>query len=309
MNFRFEIFYGVKERIIVSRKRDWIIGLGVVLGTIILIILLVSYISQKQAYKGVRLSSRGDKIAVIELYGPIYDSRQIVRQFKQFGDHRSVKAIVFRIESPGGGVAAAQEIYEAVKRVRVSGKPVVASMGTVAASGGYYVACGADTIMANPGTTTGSIGVIAEVSNLKGLFDKLGIKFEVIKSGRFKDTGSPHRDLTPADRKILQSWVDDAFGQFIDVVINERGLSRRKVLQLADGRVFTGKQAQEHGLIDLLGDYEDAIRLAAELGGIEGEPTIVKEHRRRITLFDLLFQQIEGVLRGLGGITLRYSLF
>lgn len=291
-----------------SKQKDWLIGLFIAVGTIFLIFLLVAYISEKKQYDGVSLSSRGDKVAVVELFGPIYDSRRIVRQFKQYGEHGSVKAIVFRIDSPGGGVAAAQEIYESVRRVRDEGKPVIASMGSVAASGGYYVACGADTIMANPGTTTGSIGVIAEFPNFKDLFGKLGIRYEVIKSGRFKDTGSPHRNLTPADRRYLQSFVDDAFQQFIDVIVQERKLPRKKVLQLADGRVFTGKQAFEQGLIDILGDQEEAIRLAAQLGGIEGTPTIVKERRRRITLFDLLFQQMENLLRGLNGITLKYGL-
>lgn len=291
-----------------SKNRDWLIGLTIALGMLILIIILVLFISQKQNYEGVTLSSRGEKIAVIELLGPIYDSRKIVRQFKQFGEHRSIKAIVFRIDSPGGGVAAAQEIYEAAKRIRDKGKPVIASMGSVAASGGYYVACGADTIIANPGTTTGSIGVIAQFPVFGELLKKVGVKFETVKSGRFKDTGSPYRDLTPSDRRYLQSWVDDAYEQFVNVIIQERHLPQQKVLQLADGRVFTGKQAKTEGLIDILGDYESAILLAAELGGISGEPTVVKERRQRITLFDLLFQQLEGILRGLSGMTIRYSI-
>jgi protease-4 len=293
----------------VSKHRDWLIGGIIVVAMLILIMVMVTLVSMKQNYDGVTLSSRGEKVAVIELLGPIYDSRSIVRQFKTYGEHGSVKAIVFRIESPGGLVAAAQEIFEALKRVREEGKPIVASMGTVAASGGYYVACGADTIMANPGTTTGSIGVIAQFPNISGLLDKVGIQYETIKSGRYKDTGSPYRDLTPTDRQHLQSWVDDAFYQFVDVIVEERGLSRKKVLRLADGRVFTGKQALEEGLIDLLGDNTEAVRLAAQLGGIEGEPTIVKERRRRMTLFDLLFQEIEGMLRGMSGMTLEYSLY
>ena len=292
-----------------SKHRDWLIGGIIVVAMLILIMVMVTLVSMKQNYDGVTLSSRGEKVAVIELLGPIYDSRSIVRQFKTYGEHGSVKAIVFRIESPGGLVAAAQEIYEAVKRVRGKGIPIVASMGTVAASGGYYVACGADTIMANPGTTTGSIGVIAQFPNISGLLDKVGIKYETIKSGRYKDTGSPYRDLTPTDRQHLQSWVDDAFYQFVDVIVEERGITRKKVLRLADGRVFTGKQALKEGLIDLLGDYAEAVRLAAQLGGIEGEPTIVKERRRRMTLFDLLFQEIEGMLRGISGMTLEYSLY
>ncbi len=291
-----------------SKQKEWFIGLGVAFGTLFLIIILVTYLSQRQPYNGMRLSSRGEKVAVVELIGPIYTSQRIVRQFKIYGKEKSVKAIVFRIDSPGGGVAASQEIYQAVKKVRAKGKPVIASMGSVAASGGYYVACGADTIMANPATTTGSIGVIAEIPNVTGLLNKIGIKFEVIKSGRFKDTGSPYRNMTAADRRYLQSAIDDFFDQFVNVVVQERKLPRKKVLKLADGRVFTGRQAKENGLVDLLGDYEDAISLAAELGGIQGKPKIVKLYRRRVTLLDLLFQQAEGILRGLSGAMLRYNL-
>jgi len=292
----------------VSKQKEWFIGLGVAFGTLFLIIILVTYLSQRQPYNGMRLSSRGEKVAVVELIGPIYTSQRIVRQFKIYGKEKSVKAIVFRIDSPGGGVAASQEIYQAVKKVRAKGKRVIASMGSVAASGGYYVACGADTIMANPATTTGSIGVIAEIPNVTGLLNKIGIKFEVIKSGRFKDTGSPYRNMTAADRRYLQSAIDDFFDQFVNVVVQERKLPRKKVLKLADGRVFTGRQAKENGLVDLLGDFDDAINLAAKMGGIHGKPKIVKLYRRRVTLLDLLFQQAEGILRGLSGTMLRYSL-
>ena len=151
--------------------------------------------------------------------------------------------------------------------------------------------------------------MIAEFINLKELYSKIGIHFESIKSGRFKDTGSPHRNLTQADRRYLQAFVDDAFDQFVNVVAAERNLSRDKVLKVADGRVFTGRQAKEYGLVDLLGDYDSAIRLAADLGGISGEPTIVKERRREVNLLDLLFQQIEGILRGANGANLKYSLY
>ncbi len=291
-----------------SRHRDWIIGLSVAGITLLLIFILVAYLSQKQQYDGVTLTSRGDKVAVVELLGPIYDARHIVRQFKEYSKHGSVKAIVFRIESPGGGVAASQEIYETVRRVRDEGKPVIVSMGSVAASGGYYVACGADTIVANPGTTTGSIGVIMELPNIEELLNKVGIHYTIVKSGRYKDSGSPYRDLTSADQKYFQSFVDDAFQQFVGVVAEERGLSSDQVFSLADGRVFTGNQAYEAGLVDVLGDYETAIRIAAEVGGIAGDPVIVKERRRSLTLFDLLFQRIEGMVRGLSGIALKYSI-
>jgi protease-4 len=291
-----------------QKQRDFYIGLGIVLGTLLFILLLSSIVSQRSSSDTINISSKGDKVALVELIGPIYDSRKITRQFKRYGDNKSIKAIVFRIDSPGGGVAVAQEIYNSVRRIRDKGKPVVASLGSVAASGGYYVACGTDTIMANPGTTTGSIGVIAEFLNTKELFGKLGIKFEIVKSGKFKDTGSPHRELTPADKQYLQSIVSDVHKQFVDVVVRERNLSKEKVLKLSDGRVFTGNQAIELGLVDLAGDYEDAIQLAAKLGDIKGEPTLIKERRRRLSFFDIFFQQIRKIIQGFYGVKLLYSI-
>ncbi len=287
------------------QRRDWIVGASVVCGMIILI-MMMTFILRTRSSGEIRLDSKGEKIAIIELTGPIYDSRRFVRQFKRFGEHSSVKAIVFRIESPGGGVAASQEVYESVRRAREAGKPVVASFGSVAASGGYYVACGADTIVANPGTTTGSIGVIAQFVNMEELFDKVGIQYDVIKSGRYKDMGTPHRSLLPQEKALLQSWVDDAHEQFVKVVEIERGLELSHVRRLADGRVFTGNQAHQEGLVDILGDYQMAIDVAASMAGIEGEPVLVKERQRRITLFDLLFQRLEGLIRGSGGVTLEY---
>jgi len=291
-----------------NKQKDWLIGIGIVVVMFALIVLMANYVSRKQNYEGVSITSGGDKVAIVELFGVIGNARRYVRQFEQYGENNSIKAIVLRIDSPGGGIAASQEIYEAVKRVREAGKPVVTSMGAVAASGGYYVACGTDTIMANPGTVTGSIGVITEFVNLEGLFEKVGIQFEIIKSGRFKDTGSPHRHLTDAERQYLQDFVDDAYEQFMGVVVEERSMSKYKVRQLADGRIFTGKQAQENGLIDLLGDYEAAINLAAEMGGIKGEPSLVKLRQRRPTLFDLLFEKAEYILNGMHGGVFRYSL-
>lgn len=291
-----------------TKRKEWIIGLSIAAGSILLIILLVNYISYKGDSEHIGFSPGGKKIAVIELLGPIYDSRKIVGQFKHFGDQKSIKAIVFRIDSPGGGVAASQEIYEAAKRVRDAGKPIVVSMGSVAASGGYYVACGADTIMANPGTTTGSIGVIAEFPNIRELLGKIGVKYDIVKSGRYKDIGSPFHDMTQAEKIQLQSWVDDAYDQFVSVVAEERGLSKKAVLRIADGRVFTGQQALKLGLVDLIGDYEKAILLAAELGGISGKPDVVKLQQRRASLFDLIFQKAESIVKGLSSVTLNYQL-
>ena len=291
-----------------TKQKQWLIGLGIAFGVFFLIIVMVGYLANRQNDDTLSLPSSGEKVGVIELVGPIYESQRMVRQFEQMGKQRSIKAIVFRIDSPGGGVAASQEIYEAVKRVRDSGKPVVASFGSVAASGGYYVACGSDTIVANPGTTTGSIGVIAEFMSASDLMKKIGIQMQVIKSGRFKDTGGMHRELTDADKAYLQSWIDDAYDQFIHVVHAERNMPLPKVRQLADGRVYTGRQALENGLIDIIGDYDAAIQVAAEMAGIEGEPDLVKIGKRNVSLFDLFFQQAEGVLRGLSHVSLKYSL-
>jgi protease-4 len=226
-------------------------------------------------------SGSGEKIAVIELRDVIVSSDEIVRQLKEYRGSRSIKAILLRIDSPGGGVVASQEIYEEVRKTRDSGKPVVVSMGSLAASGGYYVACGASRIMANRGTLTGSIGVISEFLQLQDALQKLGIEVKTVKSGSMKDAGSPTRKMTEADRRYFQDLMDDVHGQFIGVVAQERHLDVDSVRRLADGRVFTGEQAVGLGLVDTLGTFEDAIRLAADIAGIAGEPAIVKERKRR----------------------------
>ncbi len=218
-----------------------------------------------------------DRIALIRVEGVILDSKETVAELKEFGESSTVKAIVLRIDSPGGGVVPSQEIHDAVKRVRnKNNKTVVASMGTVAASGGYYIASATDRIMANPGTLTGSIGVIMELANLQGLFKKLGVENVVVKSGRYKDIGSPFRKMTPADRRILQAVMDDVHRQFIEAVAEGRSLEIEEVLPLADGRIFTGRQAKDMMLVDELGNLDDAIRLAADMVGIEGEPKVVE---------------------------------
>ncbi|HEX9934315.1 MAG TPA: signal peptide peptidase SppA [bacterium] len=293
-----------------KKRNDWLLGFFLAAIMVLFILVFASIASRKRVgtETTIPVSSGGARIAAVEMNGAFYSSDRIVKQFKILGEQKSVKAVVLRIDSPGGTVGSAQEIYDAVRRVRDGGKPVVVSMGDVAASGGYYAACGADTIMANPGTTTGSIGVVAEFPSIDGLLDKIGIRINVIKSGRYKDTGSPYRSLTEEDRVYLQSWINDAYDQFVDMITKERELSRQKVLALADGRVFTGRQAKELGLIDLLGTYEDAITLAAKMAGIEGKPTVVKIVTRRGTLLDLLFQESERLSRGVAGARLMYKL-
>jgi len=281
-----------------ARKQDLIIGAFIFLSVLFLFVILLVMFSLSTRERGF-ISPGGKKIGVVELRGVIYDSRTITRQFQRLRKDRSIKAIILRIDSPGGMVAAAQEIYQAVQKTRDSGKPVVVSMGDVAASGGYYVACGADTIVANPGTTTGSIGVILEIPNVKDLFQKLGIGFHIIKSGKYKDTGSPYRDMTPEERQYLQNFVNDAYQQFVDVVAKERKMDRKKVLEIADGRVFTGQQALELGLVDVLGDFEDAVQIAQRMAGIKGEPVLIRFPKRRFTIWDLLFSDIRKWLRPL----------
>lgn len=240
----------------------------------------------------------GSKVAVIDVTGVIFNSADIVRQLKKYEEDGSVKAILLRIDSPGGVVAPSQEIYERVAAAREK-KPVVASMGSVAASGGYYIACGADSIVANPGTLTGSIGVIFEYPVFADLFKKIGVKTEVVKSGELKDVGSASRPMTERERRMLQSVINDTYEQFVEVVAKNRRLERSRVLTLADGSIFTGRQAKENGLVDKLGTFEDALRLAGEMGGISGEPKTVKEKKyRRRSMFDLVGEELFGKALG-----------
>ncbi|MBN2012190.1 signal peptide peptidase SppA [candidate division KSB1 bacterium] len=276
-----------------ANRQHMLIGVIILSSIIFFIFAMALLISSLNKGSNSIASSGGDKVAIVKVEGVIYGSESIVDQLDKYKRDKSVKAIVLRVNSPGGGIAPSQEMYEKVKEVRDSGKPVVASMGSVAASGGYYVSCGADTIMANPGTTTGSIGVIAEIPNTQKLMDLIGIKYEVIKSGKYKDTGSPHREMTPDERAYLQGWINDAYEQFVDVVANERKLDRQTVKKYADGRVYTGKQALKIGLIDTLGTYEDAIHLAAKIGGIDEEnPKTIQDRRRKLTIWDVLFQDV-----------------
>lgn len=219
------------------------------------------------------LFALGGKVGVVEVKGVINESDDAVDALKTFEKSPAVKAIVVRIESPGGGVAPSQEIYEAIRRVRQS-KPVVASMGGVAASGGYYIASACDTIVANPGTLTGSIGVIMELGNVEGLLQKLGVQPEVIKAGAYKDMGSLVRPMTDAERGLFQEMIDSVHTQFITAVAAGRGMNKDQVRALADGRIFSGEQAKIAGLVDELGGFDDAVNLAASKGGIEGEPRV-----------------------------------
>lgn len=220
-----------------------------------------------------------NKIALIRIEGPIIQSKHVIEELKEYVKDGSIKAIVVRVESPGGGVAPSQEIYEEMRKAAAK-KKVVVSMGAVAASGGYYIAAPATKIIANPGTLTGSIGVIMEVPNIKGLMDKIGIKTEVIKSGQHKDIASAFRDMDKKEREILQGVMDDVHEQFIKAVSEGRKMPVEDVKKIADGRIFSGRQALKAGLVDGLGNLEYAIEEAAKLAGIKDEPEVVTKKER-----------------------------
>lgn len=227
-----------------------------------------------------------EKVAIVRIEGPIFDSGNVISEIKEYVKDPSVKALILRVDSPGGAVAPAQEIYEEVKKA-VTKKKVVVSMGSVAASGGYYVSAPANRIIANPGTLTGSIGVIMEIPNIEGLMDKIGIKTEVIKTGRHKDMASVFRKLGKEERDILQGVLDDVHEQFIKAVSEARKMPIETARKLADGRVFTGRQAIDAGLVDELGNLEDAINIAAKLAGIKGEPHVVSK-KEKFSIIDIL---------------------
>jgi protease-4 len=277
----------------VAKKSDVIIGVIIIGSFLIFSLIMIFAFIGISGEDGVFFPSMGKKVAIIDLHGVINSSADVIRQLKKYTKDSSVPAIVVHIDSPGGVVAPSQEIYEEIKKAREKGKKIVASMGSVGASGGYYVACAADTIIANPGTLTGSIGVIFQFPVAEELFRKIGLRFEVVKSGKFKDVGSFNRRMTKEERRLLQSVINDTYDQFVEVLVENRGLSKEEVLEIADGSIFTGRQAQKLGLIDELGTLEDAIKIAGEMAGIEGPPKTIKERKRKITLFDLLTQKVD----------------
>ncbi|MEJ2314013.1 MAG: signal peptide peptidase SppA [Nitrospirota bacterium] len=266
--------------------RKLVVILAVLFGVIMLFGAIYALVGKKP------IVSPG-KVAIVRIEGPIIDSREAVSELKSFAEDSSVKAIVLRVDSPGGAVAPSQEIYTEVKKA-AERKKVVVSMGSLAASGGYYVSSPATTIVANPGTITGSIGVIMEIPNFEGLMDKIGVKTTVVKSGKFKDIGSATKELTPEERRLLQEVMDDVHEQFIRAVAEGRGMAFEDVAKLADGRIFSGEQAKELGLVDELGGLEDSIALSARMAGIKGKPEVV-EHEEKIGLLDLL---LNGKLAG-----------
>jgi protease-4 len=245
-------------------------------------------------------SGKGPKIGVVDVSGVINASKETLSQLIRFRRDKDIKAIVVRVDSPGGQVGPSQEIYAAIQRARKD-KKVVVSMGTLAASGGYYIASAADRVWANPGTITGSIGVISEFPEVEALLDLARVKVTTVKSGALKDVGSPLRPMTPEEHKYLQGFVDDVYEQFLSDVASARKLDKEELRKIADGRILTGVEAKKAHLVDELGNLEDAIEGACKLAGCkpeEGEPVPVFARPKRGLLAELLHDGVDGMMRG-----------
>jgi len=268
----------------------WIVIGGGAFFLFVLAVFTLVYLAMHAGGEETSLTTFGDKIGVVDLEGVILDPKTVVPQIKKFGDDESIKAIVLHVNSPGGGVAASEEIYREVKRVREEKKKrIVASIETVGASGAYYVSSATNKIYADNGSIVGSIGVIAEWVNYGDLMRWAKLKPQILKVGEFKDTGDPTREMTPAERAYMQSLIDNMYGQFIQAVADGRHANKENIKAIADGRVWTGQEALEIHLIDQIADFQAAVEDTAKSVGIKGEPTLVHPERRRETLFDLLF--------------------
>jgi len=275
------------------KQKRILVGLGVIAALLIFFFGILFFIGRYSGGKSSRFSF-GDKIAIVEIKGVISQSSWIIEELRQYLEDDGVKAIILRIDSPGGGVGPAQEIYREVMKIKLK-KKVVTSMGSVAASGGYYVACASDLIVANPGTITGSIGVIMQFSNFEELLKKIGIKGMVLKSGEHKDIGSPFREMTPEEKAIMQEVLDNVHQQFIQAVADGRKLDRSKVIQVADGRILTGEQAKNLGLVDQMGNLQDTIDITAKMAGIVGKPTVLYP-KKRISIWELLMRDMASAI-------------
>ena len=286
----------------------FILSFAAISGTVVIAILLM-IITLTTGWSGlVEFKKGGEKVGIIEINGVIVESDNIIARIKKFREDNSIKAIVIRINSPGGGVGPSQEIFSEIRRT-VKVKKVIASMGAVAASGGYYVAAGADKIVANPGTITGSIGVIMEFTNYKELMDKIGLVPVVIKSCRYKDIGSPARDMTENERKFLNDFVRKIHSQFVMAISEGRNMDSAKVKEIADGRIFSGEDALKAGFVDRLGNLEDAVNWAGELAGIKGKITTVTARESRLPLLKYVEESCADILTKYGIFSYPYPAY
>jgi protease-4 len=267
----------------------------VIFGIFLLFLVAVAFFSLVYSLGSVRENKRtftlDNKVGVVKVEGFIGETHDIIDQIDLFGKDDNIKAVILRIDSPGGGVASSQEIYEAVAELKKK-KKVIASMGSVAASGGYMIACAADKIVANPGTLTGSISAVMHFANAEELLKKLGLKASVVKSGKYKDIGSPVREMTPEEKALLQELVDDIYDQFLDMVSRDRNIKKENLREIADGRVFTGRQAHQLGLVDYLGDMGYAVKLAGEIAGIKGKPELEYPKKKGPKFWDYVFREM-----------------
>jgi len=275
-----------------KQKRIWI-GLGVIAALLIFFFTILFFIGRYSGGRPGRFAF-GDKIAIVEIKGVITQSSGIIEELQLYLEDEGVKAIILRIDSPGGGVGPAQEIHREILKIK-SKKKVVTSMGSVAASGGYYIACASDLIVANPGTITGSIGVVMQFSNFEELLKKIGIKGVVLKSGEHKDMGSPFREMTSEEKRIMQEVLDNVHQQFIQAVAEGRKLDHSKVVQIADGRILTGEQAKNFSLVDKMGNLQDTIDITAKMVGIEGKPNVLYP-KKKISIWELLMRDMASAI-------------
>lgn len=272
-------------------RRDALLGMTI-LGAFLFVAILAVMIPSDGRAGGVKASRKS--VAVVEITGPIYSARPVVEKLERYMKNSRIPAIVIRLNTPGGAVEPTQEIFATVLKARAKGKKVIGSMGTIAASGGYYIAAACDTVMASPSTLTGSIGVIADFAEFSGLMKKLGIDVTVVKSGAFKDVGSPTRPMTEDEKALLSGVIMDTYDQFVEAVSKGRSMNPETVRKYADGRVFTGRQARDAGFVDLLGTYQDAIDLAGRMTGLGDDPPTIREERNRIV--DMIAKGMSDVL-------------
>ncbi|GAB7026102.1 signal peptide peptidase SppA [Geotalea toluenoxydans] len=291
-------------------KNKWLlVALAVVVMTILFS--LISVFVLKSLLSDTDEVTHSEGVGLIEVKGIILDSQETVKQLQALRKNEKVKAVVLRIDSPGGVVGPSQEIHDAVKKLNLK-KKVVVSMGSLAASGGYYIAVPASKIFANPGTITGSIGVLMKFSNIEGLMDKVGMKAFTLKTGKFKDVGSPARTMTDQEKEMLQSVIDSTHGQFIKAVAEGRKLPVEEVRTLANGRIYSGEQALALKLVDQLGTLQDAVEEAGRLGGIKGEPEIIRPPKKKKVFLDLLVESAAERISSFAvqekGLTVNYEM-
>lgn len=293
----------------VERNKYFILrGLARMLGLVLVVFTVVFFFAYSTGGDAKVLALfAGDGVGVLQVEGAIDDSRGVIDELRRLREMPWVKAIVVRVDSPGGAVAPTQEIFQEILRAKKT-KPFVASMGSTAASGGYYIASACDKILANAGTLTGSIGVIMQLANVEELMQKFGVKGYNVKSGINKDLGSPFQPLSPEGRQILQALVDNVHSQFVDAVAESRGMDEAAVRKLADGRVYSGAQAKDLGLVDQIGTLEDAIQLAAKRAGIAAEPAVYYSRPEQEKWWERMFMAALGRrLPGLERAWLRYE--